>query len=79
MKTAGDVVIDVDGLRMRYGTTDVLTGVTFRAHQGEVLVMLGPNGAGKSTTLEILEGFRMDRSTSSAPTQQTAMRPGERG
>ena len=59
MKTAGDVVIDVDGLRMRYGTTDVLTGVTFRAHQGEVLVMLGPNGAGKSTTLEILEGFRM--------------------
>ncbi|MGB7382498.1 MAG: ABC transporter ATP-binding protein [Rhodococcus sp. (in: high G+C Gram-positive bacteria)] len=59
MKTAGDVVIDVDGLRMRYGTTDVLTGVTFRAHQGEVLVMLGPNGAGKSTILEILEGFRM--------------------
>lgn len=59
MKTAEDVVIDVDGLRMQYGTTDVLTGVTFRAHQGEVLVMLGPNGAGKSTTLEILEGFRI--------------------
>ncbi|MGA9872001.1 MAG: ABC transporter ATP-binding protein [Rhodococcus sp. (in: high G+C Gram-positive bacteria)] len=44
---------------MRYGTKDVLTGVTFQARQGEVLVMLGPNGAGKSTTLEILEGFRM--------------------
>ena len=57
MKTAGDVVIDVDGLRMRYGTTDVLTGVTFRAHQGEVLVMLGPNGAGKSTFINILAGL----------------------
>nr|WP_072805181.1 ABC transporter ATP-binding protein [Rhodococcus yunnanensis] len=44
---------------MRYGSTDVLKGVSFRAHQGEVLVMLGPNGAGKSTTLEILEGFRL--------------------
>ncbi|MBY6411950.1 ABC transporter ATP-binding protein [Rhodococcus sp. BP-252] len=44
---------------MRYGTTDVLKGVSFRARRGEVLVMLGPNGAGKSTTLEILEGFRL--------------------
>lgn len=57
--TAGeDVVIDVDGLRMRYGATDVLRGVTFRARRGEVLALLGPNGAGKTTTIEILEGFR---------------------
>lgn len=51
-------MIEVDGLRMRYGSTDVLTGVDFRAHRGEVLALLGPNGAGKSTTIEILEGFR---------------------
>jgi ABC-2 type transport system ATP-binding protein len=44
---------------MRYGTTDVLDGVTFSAHQGEVLALLGPNGAGKTTTIEILEGFRL--------------------
>src|SRR5690242_17949398 len=44
---------------MRYGSTDVLTGVTFSAHAGEVLALLGPNGAGKTTTIEILEGFRM--------------------
>ncbi|MDG4790062.1 ABC transporter ATP-binding protein [Micromonospora sp. WMMD1102] len=43
---------------MRYGSTDVLTGVTFTARPGEVLVLLGPNGAGKTTTIEILEGFR---------------------
>ncbi|MFH9069958.1 ABC transporter ATP-binding protein [Streptomyces alboflavus] len=54
-----DVVLDVEGLRMRYGTTDVLREVTFRARHGEVLALLGPNGAGKTTTIEILEGFRM--------------------
>jgi len=54
-----DLAIDVEGLRMRYGATDVLHGVTFRCRRGEVLALLGPNGAGKTTTIEILEGFRM--------------------
>ncbi|UGT40693.1 ABC transporter ATP-binding protein [Nocardia yamanashiensis] len=58
--TVGEgVVLDVEALRMRYGTRDVLQEVTFQAHKGEVLVLLGPNGAGKTTTIEILEGFRM--------------------
>jgi ABC-2 type transport system ATP-binding protein len=57
-KTGKDVVLDVEGLRMRYGTTDVLRDVTFRVHHGEVVALLGPNGAGKTTTIEILEGFR---------------------
>jgi len=52
-------VLDVRDLRMRYGKTDVLNGVSFAAHRGEVLALLGPNGAGKTTTIEILEGFRM--------------------
>ncbi|MFH8615165.1 ABC transporter ATP-binding protein [Streptomyces sp. NPDC017979] len=50
--------VDVAGLRMRYGTDDVLRDVTFQARHGEVLALLGPNGAGKTTTVEILEGFR---------------------
>ncbi|MFD9425239.1 MULTISPECIES: ABC transporter ATP-binding protein [unclassified Streptomyces] len=57
--TRDDVVLDVDGLRMRHGGNDVLHDVTFRARHGEVLALLGPNGAGKTTTIEILEGFRM--------------------
>ncbi|MEU4363708.1 ABC transporter ATP-binding protein [Promicromonospora sp. NPDC023987] len=56
---SGDVALDVRDLRMRYGTKDVLTGVSFTAGRGEVLALLGPNGAGKTTTIEILEGFRM--------------------
>lgn len=57
--TAEPLAIEVNDLRMRYGETDILTGVNFDAKQGEVLVLLGPNGAGKTTTIEILEGFRM--------------------
>ncbi|NUT46388.1 MAG: ABC transporter ATP-binding protein [Saccharothrix sp.] len=56
--TSERVVLDVEGLRMRYGATDVLHDVTFHARHGEVLALLGPNGAGKTTTIEILEGFR---------------------
>jgi ABC-2 type transport system ATP-binding protein len=52
-------VIDVRGLRMRYGSRDVLTGVDFTVRRGEVITLLGPNGAGKTTTIEILEGFRL--------------------
>ncbi|GGM09168.1 multidrug ABC transporter ATP-binding protein [Promicromonospora citrea] len=57
--TSPGPAIDVRDLRMRYGTKDVLTGVSFAARRGEVLALLGPNGAGKTTTIEILEGFRM--------------------
>src|SRR5260370_42482506 len=59
MRTSEEFVLDVESLRMRYGTVDVLHEVTFHARQGEVLALLGPNGAGKTTTIEILEGFRM--------------------
>ncbi|MGW6457753.1 ABC transporter ATP-binding protein [Streptomyces sp. NPDC055078] len=59
MTTSEEVVLRADGLRMRYGTHDVLRDVTFRVRHGEVVALLGPNGAGKTTTIEILEGFRM--------------------
>jgi ABC-2 type transport system ATP-binding protein len=51
-------VIHVDGLRVRYGETDVVDGVSFDVHAGEVVALLGPNGAGKTTTVEVLEGHR---------------------
>ncbi|MCK2218036.1 ABC transporter ATP-binding protein [Actinomadura sp. ATCC 31491] len=50
--------IEVRGLRMTYGTKEVLRGVDLTVRPGEVVVLLGPNGAGKTTTIEILEGFR---------------------
>ncbi|MGC9381755.1 ABC transporter ATP-binding protein [Streptomyces sp. MH13] len=50
--------IRVRGLRMRYGTRDVLSGLDLEVRRGELFALLGPNGAGKSTTIEILEGYR---------------------
>ncbi|MFW3170125.1 ABC transporter ATP-binding protein [Geodermatophilus sp. CPCC 206100] len=52
-------VVQVRGLRMTYGTHEVLAGVDFDVHRGEVVCLLGPNGAGKTTTIEVLEGFRL--------------------
>ena len=54
----GDRVIDVRGLRMRYGTHEAVKGIDFHVNHGEIFALLGPNGAGKTTTVEILEGFR---------------------
>ena len=52
------LAVHVCGLRMSYGSTEVLRGVDFGVRYGEVFCLLGPNGAGKTTILEILEGFR---------------------
>ena len=52
------MAVQVRDLRMTFGATQVLHGVTFDVSYGEVFCLLGPNGAGKTTTLEILEGFR---------------------
>jgi ABC-2 type transport system ATP-binding protein len=51
-------VIDVRGLRKRYGGVEAVRGVDLRVGRGQIVAVLGPNGAGKTTLLEILEGHR---------------------
>src|SRR4051794_31262179 len=58
MTVSGADAIVVQGLRKHYGDREVLLGVDFEVHAGEVFALLGPNGAGKTTTVEILEGYR---------------------
>ena len=53
-----ETVIDVSGLRMRYGSFEAVQGIDLHVRRGEVFAFLGPNGAGKTTTVEILEGYR---------------------
>jgi ABC-2 type transport system ATP-binding protein len=51
-------VVSVHGLVKRYGTTEVVRGVSFCVHRGELFGLLGTNGAGKTTTVEVLQGLR---------------------
>jgi len=57
-------MIEVDGLKKRFGTVDALRGVSFMARDGAITGLLGPNGAGKSTCLRLLSTvFRADAGT----------------
>ena len=47
-------MLDVDGLRFRYGRATVLDGVDLTVGQGEIVTVIGPNGAGKSTLLNVV-------------------------
>ena len=46
--------IEVRGLTKKYGRNEVLQGLDFDIHKGEIFGLFGPNGAGKSTFLSIL-------------------------
>ena len=50
-------MIRVNDLTKDYGSRRALHGLTFEAHQGEVVGFLGPNGAGKTTTMRILTAY----------------------
>ncbi|GLY89047.1 ABC transporter ATP-binding protein [Actinoallomurus iriomotensis] len=52
-----DAIIEVTGLRKRFGPTVALDGVTFTAPPGKVTGFIGPNGAGKSTTIRVILGL----------------------
>ncbi len=40
-----------------YGAAQVLRGVSFEAHPGQILCLVGRNGAGKSTTMKAIMGL----------------------
>lgn len=50
-------VVDVRGLRKRYGQRTVVDGIDLHLDRGECLGLLGPNGAGKTTTLRMMLGI----------------------
>jgi sodium transport system ATP-binding protein len=47
-------MIEVEGLKKRFGAVQALQDVSFTARDGRITGLLGHNGAGKSTTLRVL-------------------------
>ncbi|MFC5676933.1 ABC transporter permease subunit [Aeromicrobium endophyticum] len=56
-RVAGEPLLDVDGLTVRYGGVLAVDSVSFRLRSGEVLGLIGANGAGKSSVVDALTGF----------------------
>jgi ribosome-dependent ATPase len=55
--TAGEPVIEAEGLTRRFGDFVAVDHVNFRIERGEVFGFLGSNGCGKTTTMKMLTGL----------------------
>jgi branched-chain amino acid transport system ATP-binding protein len=51
------MLLQIDDLKVKYGTIEVLHGISLSVQEGEVVTILGANGAGKSTTLLAVSGL----------------------
>ena len=50
-------LLEVSGVRARYGAIEALAGVSLTVGEGEVVTLIGSNGAGKTTTLRTVCGL----------------------
>jgi len=49
--------LEVTDLRIKYGETEAVKGISFSIQPGEFLTLLGPSGCGKTTTLRCIAGL----------------------
>ncbi|MGO1081241.1 amino acid ABC transporter ATP-binding protein [Inquilinus sp. CA228] len=50
-------MIELKGVRKRFGTVEVLKGIDAHVAKGEVVCIIGPSGSGKSTILRCINGL----------------------
>ena len=51
-----EYLISLNGVTRRFGSREVLRGISFDVRRGEIFGLLGPSGAGKTTLIRILTG-----------------------
>ena len=51
------MILEIDGLEVRYGSVPAVRGLSLGLDEGEIVGLIGPNGAGKSTTLHAIMGL----------------------
>ncbi len=57
MPNAGDILLRVEHLTMRFGGLVAVDDLSFEARQGNITALIGPNGAGKTTVFNCITGF----------------------
>lgn len=50
--------LQIEGLRVRYGDVEAITGLDLAVERGSVVALLGPNGAGKSSVINSVLGLK---------------------
>ena len=50
-------MLEIRGLRKKYGNFQALDGLDLEIPKGELFGFVGPNGAGKTTTLRLWQAF----------------------
>ncbi len=54
---AGDTLLNVEHVSLRFGGVKAISDVSFDIAKGEVRAIIGPNGAGKTSMLNVINGF----------------------
>jgi polar amino acid transport system ATP-binding protein len=52
-------IVEITGLRKRYGANEVLKGIDLKVAPGEVIAIIGKSGSGKSTLLRCINGLEV--------------------
>ena len=50
-------MLEVEDLRVRYGTVEAVKGISFHVSAGAIISLIGANGAGKTTSLRAITGL----------------------
>ena len=50
-------IVEITGLKKRFGTNEVLKGINLSVAPGEVIAIIGKSGSGKSTLLRCINGL----------------------
>ncbi|HYN92273.1 MAG TPA: ABC transporter ATP-binding protein [Pilimelia sp.] len=52
------MLLEIQGLTLRYGRIEALHGISLTVGEGEVVALIGANGAGKTTTMRAISGLQ---------------------